>query len=198
MLNTPKVVVFDLETTGLFSASGDQIIEIAGIKLDGYHVTGVFQSLINPGFSISRMITKLTGISNEMLVNAPESEFVIKSFVEFVGDHTLAAHNASFDKKFLEKEMSTFGIKKKLDFYCTLINSRKLLKGSDNYKLETLKKYYKFRTIGEAHRALSDSFVTTQLYLMLHNLYSVIIQDDMVKSVESILDKRGNNFYGLL
>ena len=93
-------IVLDLETTGL-SNKFDEIIEISALRVRSFHVTDVFSTLIKPTFEISDEITEITGITNEMLSNAPlfsEIEFELR---EFIGDDYILGHNVNFDINFL-------------------------------------------------------------------------------------------------
>ena len=91
-----SVIVLDFETTGLSPQYGDRAIEIGAVLIENNRVTDRFQSLMNPGFRISSFITAYTGINNNMVKAAPPCEEVMEQFAEFVGDHPLVAHNASF------------------------------------------------------------------------------------------------------
>lgn len=92
--------VIDIETTGL-DPLFDDIIEIAGIKYRENKEIERFQSLINPGRKIGDFIVELTGITNEMLLDAPSIETVLPRFLEFVGNDTIVGHNVHFDINFI-------------------------------------------------------------------------------------------------
>ena len=97
-------VVFDLETTG-FSAIRDKIIEIGAVKVENGEITDRFSAFVNPKIPIPFEITRLTSITDQMVLDAPDIETVLPQFLEFVGDAVLVAHNASFDVGFLEQNM---------------------------------------------------------------------------------------------
>jgi len=99
-----SVIVLDFETTGLSPQYGDRAIEIGAVLIEDNMTIERFQGLMDPGFRISSFIESYTGISNDMLKNAPPREEVMEQFAEFVGDYPLVAHNASFDRKFLDAE----------------------------------------------------------------------------------------------
>jgi len=99
-----SVIVLDFETTGLSPQYGDRAIEIGAVLIEDNMTIERFQGLMDPGFRISSFIESYTGISNDMLKNAPPCEEVMEQFAEFVGDYPLVAHNASFDRKFLDAE----------------------------------------------------------------------------------------------
>jgi len=109
MVDCP-VIVLDFETTGLSPNYGDRAIEIGAVLIDNNEIVKSFQSLMNPGFRISSFVESYTGISNKMVSKAPLCEVVMEQFADFIGDHPLVAHNASFDKRFLESELNYIAI----------------------------------------------------------------------------------------
>ena len=153
-MQSANVTVFDLETTGLSPDNGDRITEIGAIKLCGNKLCGVFQTLVNPGRKIPEKIVEITGITNEMVADKPTISQVLPLFVEFAGGDVLVAHNAKFDTSFLRYELKEWGINKKFETYCTLLNSRKEVKTSANFKLSTLKNHFNLKPMGAMHRAL--------------------------------------------
>ncbi|MDD4495812.1 MAG: PHP domain-containing protein, partial [Eubacteriales bacterium] len=98
-------VVFDIETTGLY-AERDKITEIGAVRIVNGEITQEFCSFVNPGIPIPSEITSLTGITDEMVADAPPIREVIKEFIKFAGESTLVAHNASFDISFIRKAAS--------------------------------------------------------------------------------------------
>lgn len=99
------LVVLDFETTGLSPEHGDRTIEIGAVLLENGTIADRFQRLMNPGFRISRFIEGYTGITNEMLKGEPRCEEVMADFSEFIAGHNIVAHNASFDRRFLDAEL---------------------------------------------------------------------------------------------
>ena len=95
-------VVFDLETTG-FSAIKDKIIEIGAVKVVKGEIVDSFSTFVNPRRPIPFEITKLTSITDEMVMEYPDIETILPQFLEFVGDAVLVAHNAGFDVGFIEQ-----------------------------------------------------------------------------------------------
>ncbi len=153
--------VVDFETTGLNPHQGDRAIEI-GISLfrDGHEVD-TFASLINPGMRIPAFITQLTGISNDMMIGAPEACDVFEQALAFVGDAQLVAHNASFDRKFWRRELSVeLGIECQRDFVCTLMLARRVFQSFTSHRLGEIARVLDIDT-GRSHRALDDARVTT-------------------------------------
>jgi len=161
------VIVLDFETTGLSPNQGDRAIEIGAVRIEQGEVTGSFQQLMNPGFRINGFIEDFTGISNKMLQNAPPCDEVMHQFSDFIGDHNLVAHNASFDRNFLDAELSLINRQYSGSFACTLLLARRLYQNAPNHKLGTLVKFKNIPNDGVFHRALADSQVTSKLWLMM-------------------------------
>ncbi len=158
------IVVLDFETTGMYPDRGDRAIEIGAVKLVGNTIEERFQSLVNPGFLITKEIENITGITNLMLQDAPPAETVVEDFNRFISSYPLVAHNASFDMKFLESELNLIGKKRPLNFGCTLQLARRIYPDVINYKLETLINYKQIEQKGQFHRALADAEVTAMLW----------------------------------
>ncbi len=161
------VIVLDFETTGMYPDKGDRAIEVGAVKLSGDRISDRFQSLINPGFLITREIEHITGITNLMLTEAPPAAQVMEDFARFIGSDPLVAHNASFDQKFLSTELKRIGKKRPLNFGCTLQLARRLYPDAINHKLETLVRYKKLPVNGRFHRAMADAEMAASLWLAL-------------------------------
>ena len=159
------VVVLDFETTGLSPERGDRAIEIGAVLLERGQVAGRFQQLMNPGVRIDPFIENYTGISNAMLRDAPRCEEVMREFAGFIGEHDLVAHNASFDRRFLEAELGRVGRGSPSRFACSMLVARRLYQEAPNHKLASLVAYKNIRTDGVFHRALADSEMTARLWL---------------------------------
>jgi len=159
------VVVLDFETTGMDPEQGDRAIEVGAVLLHGETIADRFQSLINPGFLVTREIESITGITNNMLKDAPLASEVMENFVEFIGTYPLVAHNASFDQKFLTSELAHIGKHRPLNFGCTLLIARRIYPEALNYKLETLIRHKNLNVSGQFHRALADAEMAASLWL---------------------------------
>lgn len=162
-----RVVVIDFETTGLSPNLGDRTIEVGAVLITNNQITDRFQSLMNPEMKISGFIEDFTGISNKMLSSAPSIKEVMAKLNSFIGEHQLVAHNASFDLRFLDAELSRLKIKRKNEFACSLLSSRRIYPEAPNHKLETLVRYKKLKTDGVHHRALADAEMTAHLWIAL-------------------------------
>ena len=159
-----SLVVLDFETTGLSPNMGDRAIEIAGVRLENGRVTDSFQALMNPGQRVSGFIEDYTGITNKMLADAPDCATVMEEFADFIGDANLVAHNASFDKRFLDAELARIDRSYRGEFVCSMLVARRIYQDAPNHQLGTLIKYAKIPADGVFHRALYDSQMTAKLW----------------------------------
>lgn len=166
-MNNTNIIVIDFETTGLSPNLGERAIEVGAVKIYNNVIVERYQSLMNPGKRISSFIEEYTGISNSMLSKAPSIAQAMGELKEFIGDHYLVAHNASFDSRFLDAEFDRIQHKRVNQFACSLMVSRRVYPEAPNHKLETLVKYKKLKTDGVHHRALADAEMTAHLWMKL-------------------------------
>jgi DNA polymerase-3 subunit epsilon len=162
-----RIVVIDFETTGLSANGGDRAIEVGAVALEHGKVVESFQSLINPGFRVNSFIENYTGISNAMLADAPSSRLVMPQLRKFIGDSVLVAHNAGFDRGFLEAEYLRVGEPTKHAFICSMRVARRIYPGAPNHRLGTLVEYAHIPACGQFHRALADAEMTGYLWLAM-------------------------------
>lgn len=167
MAPADSIVVVDFETTGMSPDYGDRAIEIGAVRLEKGVVVDEFQALMNPGFRVNRFIEDFTGISNQMLAEAPPCGHVMLQFADFLGDSNLLAHNASFDQRFLESEMQLIKRAYKGEFCCSMLVSRRVLQEAPNHKLGTLANYVNLAVDGQFHRALYDAQMTSGIWLSM-------------------------------
>lgn len=165
--NAASVVVLDFETTGLSPGNGDRAIEIGAVKIKDGCVTERFQSLMNPGQRVSGFIESYTGITNKMLAKAPPCKEVMRGFAEFIQGYDLVAHNASFDKRFLDAELKRIRCDYGGEFACSMLVARRLYPTAPNHRLETLVRLNRITINGDFHRALSDAEMTANLWLSM-------------------------------
>ena len=132
-------VVFDLETTG-FSPIRDKIIEIGAVKVENGKITDKFSTFVNPGVPIPFEITRLTSITDQMVMDSPGIETVLPQFLEFVGDAVLVAHNASFDVGFIEQNMRYQNLMPDFTSVDTVAMARILLPTLARFKLNIVAK----------------------------------------------------------
>tara|TARA_Y100001956_G_C4127842_1_gene191321 strand:- start:2820 stop:3434 length:615 start_codon:yes stop_codon:yes gene_type:complete len=164
-----SVVVLDFETTGLSPNMGDRAIEIGAVKLVNGEVVDTFQQLMNPGFRVSSFIESYTGITNNMLNGAPSCDEVMIRFAQFIQGENLVAHNASFDKRFLDDELERVNVDYSGEFACSLLVSRRLNQEAPSHKLGDLVRYKSIENDGVFHRALADAEVTAKLWMLMVN-----------------------------
>ena len=166
-MNNHPVIVLDFETTGLSPQYGDRAIEIGAVRLENNRITDRFQSLMNPGIRINSFIESYTGITNDMVEAAPPCAEVMEEFAEFIGEHPLVAHNASFDGKFLDAELEGIGTSRKSTMACSMLAARRVYPQAPNHKLGTLVRYCGIYTDGTFHRALADAEMTGDLWIAM-------------------------------
>ena len=171
MSNANTVVVLDFETTGLSPGAGDRAIEIGAVRIEDGTVTARFQELMNPGQRVNSFIESYTGITNAMLANARPCDQVMRDFSEFIAGYNMVAHNASFDKRFLDAELSRISKKYSGQFACSMLVARRICQDAPNHQLGTLVKHMSIPIEGTFHRALYDSEMTAKLWVaMLENI----------------------------
>ena len=120
---------------------------------------------MNAGAWIPPFIEQLTGISNRMIRQAPEASRVMGELAEFIGDTPLVAHNAAFDKKFLQAEFGRINISRQPEMLCSMRVARRIYPQAANHKLETLVRHARIPQTGAHHRALADAEMTAGLWL---------------------------------
>lgn len=161
-------VSIDLETTGL-NPKTDKIIEIGAVKVLEGQRKGTFSTFVDPGRKLEQKIVELTGITDEMLADAPRIEEVFPELLEFTEDLPLLGHSVLFDFSFLKKA----AVNQKLDFdkeaVDTLKIARKYLTGLEHRSLDYLCGYYGIPH--HAHRALADAEATSVLYERLREQF---------------------------
>jgi DNA polymerase-3 subunit epsilon len=157
--------IIDIETTG-GSAQLEKITEIAVYLHDGNEITGEFISLVNPERNIPYFITNLTGITNEMVENAPRFYEIAKKIIELTEGRTFVAHNARFDYSFVRQEYKSLGFNFKRNILDTVALSRKILPGHKSYSLGNICKDLNI-TINGRHRAAGDALATVKLLEIL-------------------------------
>jgi len=162
-IDDASFVVVDLETTGGGPGRGESIIEIGAVKLSGGRVVDTFQSLIDPGRPLPRFITGLTGIRDDMLAGQPTIEAVLPAFADFAGTDVMVAHNARFDRSFLDAAWrAVLGRPVTRNFLCTLRLARRLLPELRKRSLDSVADHYGIPCV-ERHRALGDARITAEV-----------------------------------
>jgi DNA polymerase III subunit epsilon len=160
-------VVVDVETTGGW-ASGDRITEIGAVKIRNHEVVEEWHSLVNPQRAIPAKITQITGITNEMVRDAPIFAEIADSFMRFMGDGIFVAHNVNFDYGFMSHEYERLDRRFRFPKLCTVAGMRRRYPGHKSYGLGKLCELYGIE-LETHHRALCDARATGHL-LNLMNL----------------------------
>ncbi|KAB7708086.1 PolC-type DNA polymerase III [Bacillus aerolatus] len=166
LLADETYVVFDVETTGL-SAVYDTIIELAAVKIKDGDIIDRFESFANPHHPLSSTTINLTGITDDLVQNAPEVEEVLKKFKGWTDDAILVAHNASFDMGFLNAGYTRYDLGKSVNpVIDTLELARFLYPTMKNHRLNTLAKKFDVE-LTQHHRAIYDAEATGYLFLKM-------------------------------
>ena len=159
-----KFTVIDIETTGL-EVGKDKVTEIGAVKVENGKIVSSFHTLVNPQVTIPEKIIKLTGITDDLVKDAPLIEDVFHDFIKYLGDTVFVAHNIDFDYRFLKavgKDLGYYIKNKTLDTYEM---STKILPTLKNHKLNTVCDHYNIEF--RHHRALSDAFATAEALIEL-------------------------------
>jgi DNA polymerase-3 subunit epsilon len=192
-VNQQEYAIIDIETTG-GSAFAEKITEIAVYLHDGYQITGEWVSLINPERSIPYFITNLTGISNEMVEEAPRFYEIAKKLIELTEGRTFVAHNARFDYSFIRQEFKSLGYNFRRTVLDTVALSRKLIPGHRSYSLGNICADLNI-TISGRHRAAGDALATVKLFEIiiekdkeLNGGQNVLIKNARISKLNPSLD----------
>jgi DNA polymerase III epsilon subunit family exonuclease len=167
LLDELEFVVVDIEATGA-KMPPNRIIELGAYRIRGRKIVDSFLTLVNPEISIPRFVIALTGITNEMVKQAPLFAEVAPRWLEFVQDAVLIAHNAPFDTSFLNHEISRVypGHRMVNPHLCTVLLSRRTVPGLTNYRLDTVADHFSI-PIFDRHRAGSDALATAEVFIRI-------------------------------
>lgn len=165
-LRALEFVIFDIESTGL-NPNSETVTEIGAVKWKNGQVISEFHTFANPGKSIPPEIVELTGITDDMVKDAPSQKEALQSFKDFFKDDILVAHNASnFDINFLKVQAKKLGMDFQCSYLDTLPLAKNLLTDVKNHKLDTLKDYYKLGEFNH-HRATDDAIMLAKIFYCL-------------------------------
>ena len=161
-----KLIVIDLETTGLYPEKGDTIIEIGAVPIqnDTVLMEERFETFVDPNIPIPPHITRITGITDDMVRGAPPLDESLIRFLSYIGDCPLVAHNAPFDIGFLEAAARKMGEEYTPPVAvdtCEL--ARKVFPGLPSYSLQNLAARFKIESPA-AHRAVDDARICLRLF----------------------------------
>lgn len=165
-LENVELVVFDLETTGFSPYNGDEIISFGAVSVTGDRMVEeeTYYSLVNPKRPIPKEITELTGITNEMALDAPELIGALRGFLEFVKQRVLIAHGTGHDKHFLNSALwRTSKVQLTHRMLDTMMIAKWLNPSLQRYDLDTLLNWYEV-AVTRRHHALEDALMTARLW----------------------------------
>ena len=176
-----RFAIVDIETTG-GSIATTKITEIAIYLHDGTTILDDYSSLVNPERNIPPFITRLTGISNEMVADAPKFYEIAKDIILFLEDTVFVAHNVGFDYNVLRQEYSSLGFDFRKHHFCTVRASRYVLPGHASYSLGKLTQALNI-PLSNRHRAAGDALATAHLFTLIYQTcngdVSRLIQHDI-------------------
>lgn len=162
---TDTFICFDIETTGL-SPLNEKITEIGAVKVVGGEITETFSTFANPGKRIPDKIVQLTGITDDMVKDAPSQSEAVSAFLEFAGDHVLVAHNAPFDTSFIRRACENMGREYNYTSVDTVAIARAILPDIKNVKLDTVANYLRLGSFNH-HRATDDATILAKIFISL-------------------------------
>jgi DNA polymerase-3 subunit epsilon len=184
--------IVDIETCGpKFAYEKGRIIDICILVHDGIRVIDKFSTLINPDCHIASFYTSLSGITNDMVKDAPRFHEVAKDILNYTEGKLFVAHNSAFDYNFIKDEFASLGFRFKRDTLCTVRLSRKLIPGKKSYSLGNLCESLGI-TITDRHRAEGDAVATAKLLDILLQLKTQS-SEYKSKSVAQIMTTRQEN-----
>ncbi|MBQ3154046.1 MAG: PHP domain-containing protein, partial [Clostridia bacterium] len=157
-----EFVIFDIETTGL-SVANCGITQIAASIYRGGQTVDTFETFVNPGMPIPQNITELTGITDEMVADAPSVKDAVEAFLRFAGGRMLVAHNASFDASFIRKACNDYDMAFDNPCLDTVALSRYINADSNRHTLDALAKYFKLGEF-DHHRANADTEMLSLIF----------------------------------
>lgn len=161
-----RIVVIDTETTGLSVKNSGRVIEIGAVAVENGRITAELSALINTGTPISYGAWRVHGISEQMLAGKPTPAEVWPWLLEFVGSSPLVAHNAAFDRSFVQHELGLLGFVLLNQWHCTVQLARKKLPRLHNHRLETVYKglFGRLPEDVQQHRALDDARMAARVW----------------------------------
>lgn len=167
LLQDLNFVVVDLEATGA-KMPPNRVIELGAYRISQGRIVDKFLTLVNPEIPIPRFVISLTGITNEMVKEAPVFADVAPRWLDFVSYAVLIAHNSPFDTSFLNHEISRVypGHRMVNPHLCTVKLSRRVFPGLNNYRLDTVADHFSIPIL-QRHRAGSDALATAEVFLHL-------------------------------
>jgi DNA polymerase III epsilon subunit family exonuclease len=182
MIQTTPFIVVDLETTGL-EPKLDKIIEIAAVKVQGGQIVDEWNTLVNPGMFLPQVTTDITGITTEMVQDAPTFPDVVDDFLSFMGEGSVfVAHNVEFDRCFVNEHLIKHEREELQDPYmCTFKLAKQVHPNLARYNLGFLAESFGI-DLSQAHRALHDAKATAELFIK----FMRVLENGGLKQVRDI------------
>ncbi len=178
----PPITVFDVETTGLDPRRGHRVVELAGVRVENGRILEEmsFTSLINPERDIPLEVQRINHISNDDVRDAPTVMTVLPEFLEFTKGSILVAHNATFDKGFLEMEKEfCWGYVELPEILCTMKLSQSLFPTAFRHNLDILSERFQIPLPEGRHRALPDVIQTAKIMLKMLDHGKISSMDEL-------------------
>jgi DNA polymerase III subunit epsilon len=191
-LDRLSFVVFDTETTGLRPSDGDEIIQIAGVRIvNGRILTGeTFSQLVDPGRPIPPESIQFHGVTDDMVQGKPKASVILPLFHSFVTGSVLVAHNAAFDLKFLKMKEKVSGVKFDNPVLDTMLLSRQLQGENADHSLDGIAKRLGIQVV-DRHTALGDSLLTAAIFLRFVDMLrdqGFVTLDDAIRSANILVE----------
>lgn len=178
----PPLVFLDIETTGA-SAHTSRITEIGAVRVEDHQIVGTYKQLINPEERVPSFITRMTGISDDMLWDAPTFRSVADELEVFLSDAVFVAHNVNFDYSFIKTEFARMGNAFNMDRLCTVRLSRMLYPEHRSHRLDMLIERMGL-TVANRHRAFDDAEVLYKFFAAEYEKHGSALYDYMHRLIK--------------
>ncbi len=157
------LVFIDIETTGLSPRSGGRVLEVGALRVENNTVVQHYKQLVHPQTYVPSFITRMTGIKNQDIIDAPAFSHIATDLEELCHDAIFVAHNVNFDYSFIQHEFATLGKKFSKDRLCTVRLSRLLFPNERSHKLDSIIERHGFN-VANRHRAYDDAEILYKFY----------------------------------